>query len=80
MQEIKLTEKDLKILEVIKSSPIGKTPTEIGMKLGKHYGQASSYCSSSLKKLMEAGMIVKIRLGNVRYKLKQSGNETKNTN
>lgn len=71
MIEIKLTEKDSKILEVIKSSPIGKTPTEIGMKLGKSYGQASSYCSSSLKKLMEAGVIIKIKTEKVRYKLKQ---------
>ena len=61
MSEIKLTEKDLKILEVIKSSTMGKTTTEIGMKLGKHYGQASSYCSPSLKKLTTAGMIVRPR-------------------
>lgn len=71
MSEIKLTEKDLKILEVIKSSPSGKTPTEIGMKLGKHYRQASSYCSSSLKKLTTAGMVVRIKTDRIVYKLKQ---------
>lgn len=71
MSEIKLTEKDLKILEVIKSSPIGKTPTEIGIELGKCYTQASAYCNSSLKKLMADGKIVKIKADKVRYKLKK---------
>jgi hypothetical protein len=72
MGEIKLTEKDLKILEVIKSSRgaiLG--PTDIGMNLGKSYNSASSYCSGSLKKLMEAGLIVKLTTDRVRYKIKQ---------
>ncbi len=71
MGEIKLTEKDLKILEVIKASPMGKTPTDIGIIFGKSYNLASSYCSGSLKKLMAAGLIVKIKTDRVRYKFKQ---------
>lgn len=71
MSEVKLTEKDLSILEVITKSKYALGPTEIGMKLDKTYNQASSYCSGSLKKLMEVGMIVKITTDRVRYKLKQ---------
>lgn len=72
MSEIKLTEKDLKILDIIKRTPMGETPTDIGIKLGKSYNQASSYCSASLNKLMNAGLIVKITTDRVRYKLKQT--------
>jgi hypothetical protein len=72
MGEIKLTEKDLKILEVIKSiRGASWGPTEIGIKLGKPYNSASSYCSGSLKKLMEAVLIVKLTTDRIRYKLKQ---------
>lgn len=71
MKEIKLTAKDLSILEVIKRHTGAIGPTEIGMKLDKSYNSASSYCSGSLKKLMTAGMIVKIKTDRVRYKLKQ---------
>lgn len=72
MSEIKLTEKDLKILEVIKESPgAALIQTDIGMKLGKCYTQASPYCNASLKRLMEAGEIVKITNGKVKYKIKQ---------
>jgi len=72
MSEIKLTEKDLQILEVIKNSKFALGPTEIGLSLNKPYNSASSYCSGPLKKLMEAGLIVKITTDRVRYKLKQS--------
>lgn len=71
MSEIKLTEKDLKILEVIKNTVGAIGPTEIGMKLGKSYNSASSYCSASLKKLMAAEKVVKITTDRVRYKLKR---------
>jgi hypothetical protein len=72
MSGIKLTEKDLKVLEVIKSiRGASWGPTEIGIKLGKPYNSASSYCSGSLKKLMELGFILKITTDRVRYKLKQ---------
>lgn len=63
MTEIKLTEKDLKILEVIKNNVGAIGPTEIGMKLERSYNSASSYCSGSLKKLLAAGKIVKITTG-----------------
>ena len=72
MSEIKLTEKDLQILEVIKSTVGAIGPTEIGTKLGKSYNSASPYCSGSLKKLMNAGLIVKITTDRVRYKLKNN--------
>lgn len=72
MNEIKLTEKDLKILEVLINNKYALSPTEIGLKLDQSYNQASSYCSNSLKKLMAAGKIIKITTGGVRYKLKQT--------
>lgn len=72
MSETKLTEKDLKILEIITPHVGAIGSTEIGMKLGKSYNSASSYCSGSLKKLMEAGKIIKITTDRVRYKLKQT--------
>lgn len=70
MGEVKLTEKDLNILDVIRRTHI-IGPTEIGLRLGKSYNSASSYCSGSLKKLIAAGLIVKITTDRVRYKLKQ---------
>jgi hypothetical protein len=71
MSEIKLTEKDLEILEVIRGNIYAMGPTEIGLILGKPYNSASSYCSGSLKKLMNAGLIIKITTDRVKYKLKQ---------
>jgi predicted transcriptional regulator len=71
MSEIKLTEKDKLILEVIKSTCGAIGPTEIGVKLGRSYNSVSSYCSGSLKKLMNAGLIVKITTDRVKYKLKR---------
>ena len=71
MKEIKLTEKDLIILNAIKNSKYALGPTEIGLSLDISYNSASSYCSGSLKKLMNAGLIVKITTDRVRYKLKQ---------
>jgi DNA-binding CsgD family transcriptional regulator len=71
MSEIKLTEKDLKILELISINCGSMSPTQIGMAMGQSYNSASSYCSSSLKRLMAAGKIVKITTDRVRYKLKQ---------
>lgn len=71
MGDIKLTDKDKSILDIIKNNKIGLSPTEIGMKLGKSYNSASSYCSSSLRKLKEAGEIIKIKIGpKTIYKLK----------
>lgn len=75
MSEIKLTEKDLQILEVIKLNRNGITPTSLGISLGKPYNSASSYCSGSLKKLMTAGLIIKITTDRVKYKLKNNKND-----
>ena len=71
MKELVLTEKDKAILAIISNNVGSISPTEIGMKCGKCYTQASSYCSASLKRLMEAGLIIKITTNKVRYKLKQ---------
>lgn len=57
---LNLTEKDNAILEVLRKFPddfLG--PTEIGLKLGKEYSAASSYCARSLKKLVKAGLVIK---------------------
>jgi Fe2+ or Zn2+ uptake regulation protein len=67
-KEIKLTEKDLKILEVISRNPAGISPTNIGVKLGQPYNSASAYCNSSLRKLLELGKVVKIKSDGVKYK------------
>lgn len=72
MSDIKLTEKDLEILEVIKGNIYAIGPTEIGLILGKPYNTASSYCSNSLKKLMATGKIIKITTDRVKYKIKPS--------
>lgn len=71
MSETILTQKDTIILEIIKNSKHALGPTEIGLELGISYNSASSYCSASLKRLMSAGLIVKITTDRVKYKLKQ---------
>lgn len=71
MKDVKFTEKDKSILAVIASHHGAIGPTDIGIELGKSYNSASSYCSGSLKKLMNAGLIVKIITDRVKYKLKQ---------
>lgn len=74
MKETKSTEKDLKILEIIRSNVGAIGPTEIGIKLGQTYNSASSYCTGSLKRLMALGEIVKITTDRVRYKLSHNDN------
>jgi hypothetical protein len=69
MKDIVLTDKDKSILAVISACVGAIGPTEIGLKLGKSYNSASSFCAPSLKKLMDAGMIVRIVTDRVRYKL-----------
>lgn len=72
-KEIKLTEKDLKILGIIKKHGTFITPTHIGMKLHQPYNTASSYCSSTLKKLMNEGMIMRAKIdGKVFYRIKNN--------
>jgi DNA-binding Lrp family transcriptional regulator len=70
MKEIKLSEKDIQIFEEVRKNVGLISPTEIGMKLGKPYNSASSYCSGSLKKLMEAGKVIRIKAdGKIKYKV-----------
>mgnify|MGYP001616632910 FL=1 len=67
---MELTAKDKSILAIITAAgTIG--PTDIGMELGKSYNSASSFCTPSLKRLMNAGFIVRIKTDKVRYKIKQ---------
>lgn len=39
----------------------GYTPTQIGMKLGKEYKNASSWCAAPLKQLMKEGKVNRIK-------------------
>lgn len=60
-----------KVLEYLKTQTEGKTPTEIGMSLGKDYNTASSSVSSALKKLTKEGLVERLCNKNrVTYKYK----------
>lgn len=58
---------DVLILEILKEGKIFMGPTEIGLKLGKSYNTASSYCNRPLKRLLAAGLIEK---GGRKYRIK----------
>lgn len=61
-----------KVSNYLKSKNIGKTPTEIGIALGKSYTQASSSVSGALKALIKDGLIMKQKIGGrVLYKWKK---------
>ncbi len=61
-----------KVLTFLKGFNVGKTPTEIGMGLGKTYNQASSSVSGALKSLVDEGAVSKKKLdGKVLYELKR---------
>lgn len=47
------------VLEYLKSQTEGRTPTEIGLALGKDYNSASSSVNRPLKKLIEEGLVKK---------------------
>ena len=51
-----------KIKEYLKSIKVGKTPTEIGLALGKNYNSASSSVNNPLKKLIEEGLVYKMKI------------------
>lgn len=51
-----------KVASYLKKINVGKTPTEIGMALGKDYNSASSSVSKSLKKLVEDGLVSKMKI------------------
>lgn len=76
MFERKLTEKDRKILEVISANVGAISPTEIGIKLGQSYSNASSYCFASLKKLTKMEKIIRIETNRVKYKLNKNAPRT----
>ena len=51
-----------KIKEYLKSIKVGKTPTEIGLALGKNHNSASSSVNNPLKKLIEEGLVYKMKI------------------
>lgn len=67
MEDIKLTEKDRSILQVLKVNPRGLSPTILGQELGKSYHKASAYCNGSLKKLVRIGLVKRIINEGVKY-------------
>lgn len=69
-----LTDKDKKILEVIKNHEVPIDGILLGIKLGQSYNQASKYCSNSLRKLVETGDIIRVKTDRVRYKLNVNKN------
>ncbi len=57
-----------KVANYLKSLNVGKTPTEIGLALGKDYNTASSSVSNTLKKLVNEGIVYKMKIdGKVLY-------------
>lgn len=59
-----------KVLKFLEKNPAGKTPTEIGIALGKSYSTASPSVNYPLKSLIKEGLVVKIKIdGKVIYKI-----------
>ena len=57
-----------KVADYLKTLNIGKTPTEIGLALGKNNNTASSSVSIPLKKLVDEGVVYKMKIdGRVLY-------------
>jgi DNA-binding transcriptional ArsR family regulator len=57
------------VTKYLKSINTGKTPTEIGLALGKSYDTASSSVSSALKSLIDDELVTKSKIdGKVLYK------------
>lgn len=58
-----------KVLTYLFNQEVGKTPTEIGIALGKDYNQASSSVSKALKQLIEENWVERYKInGKVLYK------------
>jgi predicted transcriptional regulator len=51
-----------KVSNYLKSVNVGKSPTEIGLALGKCYVQASSSVNGALKSLLKDGLISKSKI------------------
>jgi predicted transcriptional regulator len=61
MSKIKIKDR---VTEYLKQINIGKTPTEIGIMIGKDYNTASSSVTTSLKSLVEEGFVERIKTDN----------------
>ena len=46
----------------LKSLNVGKTPTQIGLSLGKDYNTASSSVTNALKSLVNEGLVYKTKI------------------
>lgn len=56
------------VLKFLKKKPMGATPTEIGLGIGKGYQTASSSVTQPLKRLMKEGLVKRIIIdGKVKY-------------
>lgn len=65
-----------RVADYLKQINIGKTPTEIGIMMGKDYNKASSSVRASLKSLVEEGLIERIKTDNsVLYKWIRKSNK-----
>jgi DNA-binding transcriptional ArsR family regulator len=59
-----------KVLAYLKQFNVGKTPTEIGIALGKNYNSASSSVSIPLKQLVDDDIVIREKIdGKILYKL-----------
>lgn len=57
-----------RVLNYLKLNPAGRTPTEIGMALGKSYSIASSSVSGALKSLVNEEKITRTKIdGKILY-------------
>lgn len=52
-----------KVKEYLKAIKVAKSPTEIGLAIGKDYNSASSSVNLSLKSLVKDGLVIKIKTG-----------------
>lgn len=52
-----------KVANYLKNLKVGKTPTEIGLALGKDYNSASSSVTTPLKKLVNEKLVYKKKIG-----------------
>lgn len=58
-----------RVIRYLKEVSMPKTPTEIGLALGKDYNSASSSVNAALKKLVLEGKVIRFKRGNkVTYK------------
>lgn len=69
--DIKITQKDIKIINFIKRNKKFHSPTEIGMKLGMHsYNSASTWAYRTLNKLQSLDVVERNKHGHYRWSYK----------